>query len=97
MTAKFSLGRIIATPGAVDALQKAQQVPEHFLDLHVRGSWGDLCAEDRCLNDTAIAHEDDADQRGRVLSRYRTSLGTKLYVITEHDRSVTTILLPEEY
>ena len=51
---KFQLGRIVATPGAVQALQDAGQEPEHFLALHASGSWGDLCAEDRHLNDAAI-------------------------------------------
>jgi hypothetical protein len=97
MPPKFKLGRVVMTPLAVEALQDAEQSPEHFLELHASGSWGDLCAEDRRLNDAAIAHEGDPDRRGRVLSTYITSLGTKLYVITEHDRSVTTILLPEEY
>ncbi|HEY7118888.1 MAG TPA: hypothetical protein VH475_20025 [Tepidisphaeraceae bacterium] len=84
------------TPGALAALQKANQAPEHFLDLHAGGSWGDLDAEDRRLNDQAIAHE-DPDRQGRVLSAYLTRNQTKIWVITEWDRSVTTILLPDEY
>ena len=97
MQPKFKLGRVVMTPLAIEALQEAEQSADHFLDLHVGGTWGDLCAQDRRANDDAIAHEDDADRRARVLSAYRTVLGTRIYVITEHDRSATTILLPEEY
>ncbi len=94
---KFKLGYVVLTPLGIKALHEAEQSAEDFLNRHAGGDWGDLCDEDRKANDVAIAHEDDPDCRSRVLSSYRTSLGTKLYVITEHDRSVTTILLPEEY
>jgi hypothetical protein len=97
MNVKFSLGRTVATPGALQALQDAGQSPDHFLDQHVCGAWGDLVAEDRQANEEAIAHEADPDRRARVFSAYRTSKNVKLWVITEHDRSVTTLLLPEEY
>lgn len=97
MSAKFVLGRIVATPGALKALEDARQEPVHFLRLHESGAWGDLCAEDRHANDAAIAHEGDASRQSRVLSAYQTRVGTKLWVITEHDRSVTTLLLPDEY
>ena len=87
----FSLGQVVATPGALTALQKADQQPQEFLERHLQGDWGDLCEEDRQENALSL-------ERGfRLLSSYRTHAGTKLYVITEADRSVTTILLPEEY
>ena len=88
----FSLGQLIATPGALAALEKAGQTPLEFLARHVRGDWGELCEEDRNENQLSL-------ERGfRLLSSYRTNAGdTKLWVITEADRSVTTILLPEEY
>ena len=87
----FSLGQVVATPGALAALQKAGQGPQDFLSRHVRGEWGDLCEEDRRENQFSL-------ERGlRLLSSYRTLAGVKLYVITESDRSATTILLPEEY
>ena len=95
--AKFRLGRIVATPGALEALVEASQVPDHFLSLHASGAWGDLDSEDRGRNDEAIAHEGDPDCQGRVFSSYQTRTGVKLWVITEWDRSVTTILLPDEY
>jgi hypothetical protein len=88
----FSLGRLVATPGALAALEKAGQTPLEFLARHVRGDWGELTADDRKENQLSL-------ERGfRLLSSYRTNAGdTKLWVITEADRSVTTILLPEEY
>jgi hypothetical protein len=87
----FSLGQIVATPGALAALEKAKQPPQEFLSRHVHGEWGDLCEEDRRENEFSL-------ERGfRLVSSYWTNAGTKLYVITEADRSATTILLPEEY
>ena len=96
-TTKFSLGSIVSTPGALAALEEAGQSPLHFLSLHAKGAWGELDREDRVANDEAVAHEDDPDRRGRVLSAYVTRLGKKIWVITEHDRSVTSVLLPDEY
>jgi hypothetical protein len=87
----FSLGQVVATPGALTALQKAGQQPQEFLARHLQGDWGDLCEEDRQENALSL------DRGFRLLSRYNTSAGEALYVITEADRSVTTILLPEEY
>ena len=95
--AKFRLGKVVATPGALKALQDAGQNAAHFLEMHQSGAWGDMDREDRRLNDEAIAHEGDPDRQQRVLSSYQTSLGTKIWIITEWDRSATTILLPEEY
>ena len=95
--AKFKLGHCTATPGAIEALKAAEQDASHFLELHQSGAWGDLDHDDRRLNDEAIAYEGDPDRQQRVLSSYRTKLDTKLWVITEWDRSSTTILLPDEY
>ncbi len=87
----FSLGQIVATPGALAALQKAGQQPQEFLSRHVSGEWGELSEEDRQENQISL-------ERGyRLLSSYRTNADEKLWLITESDRSVTTILLPEEY
>jgi hypothetical protein len=87
----FSLGQLVATPGALAALEKAGQGSMEFLSRHVQGDWGDLCEEDRRENQFSL------DRGFRLLSSYRTDADVKLYVITEADRSVTTILLPEEY
>ncbi|MCC6457929.1 MAG: hypothetical protein IT328_23445 [Caldilineaceae bacterium] len=87
----FFLGQILATPGAIVALVEAQQRPEEFLIRHVTGDWGDLVAEDRQENERSL-------KLGlRIFSSYRLSTGVKLWIITEHDRSVTTLLLPSEY
>jgi hypothetical protein len=97
MPAKFRLGRVVATPGALQALEDAGQLPDHFLSLHATGSWGELDADDRRANDLAIANEGDLDHQQRVLSSYLTVKKVKLWIITEWDRSVTTLLLPDEY
>ena len=68
--AKFSLGTIVSTPGALAALAEAGQTQLHFLALHASGAWGDLSREDRLANDRAIAHEDDPARRDRVFSSY---------------------------
>jgi hypothetical protein len=79
------------TPGALDAIEAAHQSATHYLTRHQRGDWGTVCPEDAALNDEAAA------RGGRILSAYTTPLGTRLWVITEADRQVTTILLPSEY
>ena len=91
VTQILQLGQVVATPGAVEALKEASQTASHFLNRHLSGDWGDLCEEDRQLNDDAI------NNGSRVLSSYTLSTGDKLWVITEADRSATTLLLPEEY
>jgi hypothetical protein len=87
----FPLGQIVATPGALEALNEARQSPVEFLARHARGDWGEVCAEDKALNDEAVK------DGSRILSAYQTKLGTKLWVITEADRSSTCLLLPDEY
>ena len=88
---KFDLGQIVATPGALEALEESGQSPTDFLDRHVQGDWGDVCHEDKELNDQALI------DGSRILSSYETIKGVKLWVITEADRSSTCVLLPEEY
>jgi hypothetical protein len=80
----------VKNEGALAALKKAGQQPE-FLTHHVNREWGDLSDEDRKENDYSLEHG------FRLLSAYRTHAGDKLWIITESDRSVTTLLLPEEY
>ena len=87
----FSLGHLVATPGALEALAEAGQEPILFLKRHITGDWGDCDAEDAAANDLAL--KDDA----RIFSVYHTAKGTKIWVITEADRSSTCILLPSEY
>ncbi len=88
---KFPLGKLVATPGALEALSEAGQSPMDFLGRHVRGDWGDCCAEDRQANEDALRCG------ARLLSVYRTANGVKVWVITEADRNSTSVLLPDEY
>ena len=87
----FKLGQVLLTPGAIEALQASGQSPWSFLTRHMKGDWGDLSAEDKQLNDEAV------QDGSRILSAYTTAKGAKVWVITEPDRSATTILLPDEY
>jgi hypothetical protein len=87
----FLLGRVVATPGALRALEHAEQSPIEFLDRHATGDWGELDEEDKGENAFSVRYG------FRILSAYTTSVGDKLWLITEADRSVTTLLLPEEY
>ena len=96
VTAKFDLGHVVATPGALKALEDAGQEPSFFLDQHASGNWGSVNAEDWRLNDEALM------DGGRLLSVYQTLRGAKLWIITEAadddgNRDATTILLPYEY
>ena len=88
---KFSLGRIVATPAALKALEEANQNPFEFLERHQAGDWGELCEDDKSENEFSLKNG------FRILSAYRTRHDVKVWVITEADRSVTTLLLPHEY
>ena len=87
----FDLGQTVATPGALDALARAEEDPLAYLYRHVTGDWGDLPEQDIEENELSL------EQGFRLFSAYHLSTGVKIYVITEYDRSVTTLLLPEEY
>jgi hypothetical protein len=89
--ALLPLGRLSATPRALEALALAGQTPENFLARHASGDWGDLSDADRRANAHALK------TGGRILSAYVTILGERLWIITEADRSRTTILRPDEY
>lgn len=86
----FKLGRTVATPNAIDTLRKAGADAAELLDRHIIGDFGDLCEEDRKQNKLAIKHD------MRVMSSYQVD-GQEVWVITEADRSSTTILLPGDY
>ena len=87
----FPLGDVVATPGALTALAAAGQTPLEFLAHHARGDWGSLDAEDRRHNDLALRTGE------RVLSAYGLASGVTIWIITEADRSATTLLLPQDY
>ena len=93
---KFPLGQLVSTPGALRALQEAGQSPAFFLGKHVQADWGEVCDEDKRLNDQSLV------DGSRLLSAYRTLRNVRIWVITEAaddsgKRAATTILLPEEY
>jgi hypothetical protein len=89
--AKFSPGRVVATPGVLEAFTASGQSPLEFLQRHLNGDWGEVDENDVRENELSL-------QRGwRILSCYRLSTSAKIWVITEADRSVTTFLLPDEY
>jgi hypothetical protein len=90
MTVPLPLGRVVATPGALETILGAGGDPFAYIARHAAGDWGDLCPFDRRENGLALSHG------RRVLSSYQVGDG-RVWVITEADRSVTTILLPEEY
>ena len=88
-TSKFVLGQIVATSNAVS--QITQNDTLQALERHRVGDWGELCLEDRIANERALVHG------GRLFSRYHSENNIVFWIITEADRSATTILLPEDY
>lgn len=104
-TARFPLGQIVATPGALELLQETGFSAAALISRHAHGSWGDLCEEDRAENEFAVT------RRLRILSCYRLVDAVRLaatrpekrialptlWIITEADRSVTTLLRPSDY
>jgi hypothetical protein len=93
---RFNPGVLLSTPGALEAFEKNGQAPFEFLQRHLSKDWGDLCEEDRLLNDQALL------DGSRLLSAYHLKDGTKVWCITEAvgengHREATTFLLPEEY
>ena len=86
----FALGTMVATPGALDLLDRAGTNASTYLARHQSGDFGSICSEDEQANRVAILHG------FRILSAYNIS-DEKLWVITEADRSATTLLLPSEY
>ncbi len=91
MAALFPLGRLVATPGALALLRSAgeDRLPT-LLERHRSGDWGNVPAEDARENEFSVRHG------FRIVSSYRVA-GERLWVITERDRSATTLLLPSEY
>lgn len=88
---KFPLGQLVITRGAIEALAEAGQSPMDFVQRHQSGDWGEVPEADRRENDFSITHG------FRILSAYRTTRDVRIWVLTEADRSATTILLPDEY
>jgi hypothetical protein len=88
---RFQLGQLFMTPGAIEALEDAGQSPQEFISRHAGLEQGELCDDDHRENLFSV------DKPLRIFSAFKTSRNVKLWVITESDRSATTILLPDEY
>jgi len=88
---RFPLGQTYITPGAEEALMIAGQTGIEFLRRHMSQDWEELSDADVRENELSLK------EGFRLLSAYRTAKGQKLWIITEADRSATTILLPSEY
>jgi hypothetical protein len=90
----FPIGQLVATPGALEAMRRNGDQPHILADLirrHITGDWGDVSADDAAENEFSVP------RHLRIVSSYHLEDGTKLWLITEADRSATTALLPEEY
>ena len=86
---KVPLGQVVATPAALETVSQPDIVAA--LRRHAVGDWGDVTPDDRAANDDALKSGE------RILSVYRSATGTTFWVLTEADRSVTTVLLPDDY
>ncbi|MDN4059822.1 hypothetical protein QPK31_16475 [Massilia sp. YIM B02769] len=87
----FPLGDLVATPGALSVLEKNGVVPMRLISRHMEGDWGDVPPDD------VVANTDALRIHARLLSSYAFPDGARIWIITEADRSATTLLLPEEY
>ena len=89
MVEKFELGQTLITPGALD------QIPDDEIQTaigrHLNGDWGNLHEDDAAENNWSV------ENRARILSSYKSNAGTEFWIITEADRSATTVLLPSDY
>ena len=87
--ARFRCGQLCATPAALDKVGRAGLI--RLLERHLSGDWGDACESDARANEEALR------SGNRIISWYQVSKELRIMIITEADRSATTILLPEEY
>jgi hypothetical protein len=88
---RFRLGQLAATPGALAALAEQGKTPQEFVQRHASCDWSDMDTEDATANTLALL------TGARIFSSFNLPQGGKVWVITEADRSSTTLLLPEEY
>jgi len=91
----FDLGKLAVTRGVHEVILQEGFSPLGILIRHQSGDWGEICQEDWALNNKSL--NPDPEERGRLFSSYTTPGGTRIWIITEWDRSVTTLLLPDEY
>jgi hypothetical protein len=95
VSAKFRIGRVVVTKGAMSAIEDGGQNLQHLLNQHTSGIWGQLHEADRLANATAIAHEGDLERQGHVFSSFRAAAHVEIWIITKWDRSLTTVFVPE--
>ena len=88
---KFALGQLVATPGALAAFTEAGEDLRLYVSRHATGDWGEVDAQDAHENDFSVTHG------YRILSAYTLQTSVRIWIITEADRSATTLLLPDEY
>ena len=93
---RFDPGTVVMTKGIAGLDKEHHTELLECLSRHLIGDWGDLCDDDRQMNDESIEAEKNGEMCDRLMSVYETDFGT-VWIITEWDRSATTILLPEEY
>jgi hypothetical protein len=97
---KFKFGQLVMTRGVNDKVADDTPFAKFVLNSirrHANGDWGDLGKEDKATNDNALKAEQEGKDTERLFSKYKHSDGTAIYIITEWDRSVTTVLFPDEY
>lgn len=88
---RFPLGVLVVTPPTLEAIDASGESPYKYLTMHCTGNWGKLCPEDWAINDDALK------TGSRILSAYTRNSGVSIWIITEWDRSATTILLSSDY
>jgi hypothetical protein len=86
---RFPLGQVVITPSALEAV--SLEDVSHLLARHQTGDWGDCDLDDAAANDWALTND------ARLLSVYHTATNIRFWILTEADRSVTTVLLPDDY
>ncbi|WP_248746215.1 hypothetical protein [Pseudomonas sp. MWU12-2037] len=87
---RFAPGMIVATRGVQTLIEDENLDPSSYLLRHLEGDWGDVDPEDWQTNQSALEHGE------RLLSVYKITSDLTLWIITERDRSMTTLLLPDE-
>ena len=95
----FETGPVVMTIGVRDIMSSGESASEairNCLERHCKGDWGDLCEDDKAMNNESLEAEKSGEWTDRLFSSYETDFG-KIYIITECDRSATTILTPGEY
>ena len=91
MATSFPYGKLCMTPGISELVNRGYNFFP-YLQRHLCADWGDICDTDKMLNNQALQNSDE-----RLFSAYQLNSDLKIWIITEHDRSATMLLLPDEY